>query len=191
MFQYVLAKKGNFNKENLEVLKENFQKNNFEENIKYMNGTVKVCCFSERNDSIPMWAHYADDHKGFCIEYDIYDQPKDLIQFLFPIIYADEITDITNELSKGVMGWGIKPTIHKSQDWSYEKEWRFIKSTPLVPAVKGASLKFIPIKAIYLGTDICDEDKSKLVEIADTKNIPVYKMKMSDTRFAFQPVPIS
>ena len=99
----------------------------------------------------------------------------------------DKITDITKELSDGVVGWGIKPTIHKSQDWSYEKEWRFIKTTPPLPLVKGAALKFFPIKGIYLGTDIGDEHKNKLVEIAVAKKIPVYKMKMSATRFAFQP----
>ena len=33
--------------------------------------TVKVACFSERVDSSIMWSHYADSHKGFCLEYKV------------------------------------------------------------------------------------------------------------------------
>lgn len=29
-----------------------------------------IACFSESNDSSLMWGHYADGHKGFCLEYD-------------------------------------------------------------------------------------------------------------------------
>jgi len=187
VLQYYLAKSGNFTKENLAVIKAQLENEKHDANRKYMNDTVKICCFSERNDSIPMWAHYADEHKGFCIEYDIYNQPKNLIEFLFPIIYTDKIVDVTKELSEGLVGWGIKPAIFKSLDWSYEKEWRFIRTTPpTLPSVKGVHLKFFPIKGIYLGPDILDEHKNKLVEIAATKTIPVYKMKMSDSKFSFQ-----
>ena len=28
-----------------------------------------VCCFSEKKDDILMWSHYADGHKGFCLEF--------------------------------------------------------------------------------------------------------------------------
>ena len=30
---------------------------------------LRVACFSECNDSILMWSHYANYHKGFCVEY--------------------------------------------------------------------------------------------------------------------------
>lgn len=29
-----------------------------------------IACFSENNDSPLMWGHYADGHRGFCLEYD-------------------------------------------------------------------------------------------------------------------------
>jgi hypothetical protein len=191
IFEYYLAKGGNFSKETLEVIQNNFKNSNFDSNIKYMKDTAKVSCFSERNDSIPMWAHYADEHKGFCVEYDIYDQAKELIHFLFPVLYTDKISDVTKELSKGVVGWGIKPAIIKSRDWSYEKEWRFITSTPPDPPYKGVHVNFFPIKGIYLGTDIEDEHENKLIEIAVIKNIPIYEMKMSETKFSFESRPFN
>lgn len=30
----------------------------------------QIACFSEQNSSTLMWGHYADSHKGFCLEYD-------------------------------------------------------------------------------------------------------------------------
>jgi len=38
---------------------------------------IRVACFSEIQEyedfrkKIQMWSHYADDHKGFCVEYDL------------------------------------------------------------------------------------------------------------------------
>ena len=29
-----------------------------------------IACFTESNDNSAMWGHYADSHRGFCIEYD-------------------------------------------------------------------------------------------------------------------------
>ena len=34
---------------------------------------VKIICFSEVYDSMLMWSHYADNHKGFLLAYDIND----------------------------------------------------------------------------------------------------------------------
>ena len=28
-----------------------------------------VCCFSEKFDDLTMWGHYADSHRGFCLEF--------------------------------------------------------------------------------------------------------------------------
>lgn len=30
-----------------------------------------VLCLTIRNDSIPMWAYYANDHKGYCLEFEV------------------------------------------------------------------------------------------------------------------------
>lgn len=48
--------------------------NGFGENAKdlIINNTKDfgVCCFTESNDNIHMWSHYAESHKGICVEYD-------------------------------------------------------------------------------------------------------------------------
>jgi len=32
---------------------------------------TKLCSFSAINNSLLMWGHYADNHRGFCLEYDL------------------------------------------------------------------------------------------------------------------------
>ncbi len=47
-----------------------------------------------------MWAHYADNHQGFCIEYDLSNESEGRTAPLFPVIYSESMVplDITNEL---------------------------------------------------------------------------------------------
>jgi len=39
--------------------------------------SLKVCSFSGTQYSIIMWSHYADQHRGFCIEYDTNSLPPE------------------------------------------------------------------------------------------------------------------
>lgn len=39
-----------------------------------------IACFSENNNSPLMWGHYADGHKGFCLEYDFTENLTDCNQ---------------------------------------------------------------------------------------------------------------
>ena len=54
---------------------------------------TKICSFSAVNDSILMWGHYAQDHKGFCVEYDLEKLEPDhpLRRTLYPVIYSPQL----------------------------------------------------------------------------------------------------
>lgn len=54
-----------------------------------MQDAVLVGCFSERNDSLLMWSHYADEHRGLCMGYNLHDLIK--TYNCFPVIYSDEM----------------------------------------------------------------------------------------------------
>ena len=50
-----------------------------------------VWCAAKNNDNQLLWAHYADNHKGICIEYDLINTKTELFKNLcFPIEYIDE-----------------------------------------------------------------------------------------------------
>lgn len=55
-----------------------------------------VSCFSEDYGSILMWSHYAKEHTGFCVQYDLKSlgYNNHLTRNLFPVIYCNTIFNI-------------------------------------------------------------------------------------------------
>ncbi|NCA61179.1 DUF2971 domain-containing protein [Bacillus cereus] len=164
-------------------------KADLERDIMQIREKMKISCFSEVHNSILMWSHYADNHKGFCIEYNFneIDINSNLISALQPTIYSDEIINIGEHLKrtpkkvekfKGVLE--EYAAIIKSNEWIYEQEWRIVfrenKSG-------GFNCKGLYPKAIYLGSRISEDDKIELLEIAREKKIPVYQMKTDNNKF--------
>ena len=82
---------------------------------------TRIYCLVPEPDSILMWTHYADSHKGICLEFAV-DNP--VFQQAAPIKYK-----------RNYPVWA--PGIHddlgdflltKAEDWSYEKEYRIFAS---------------------------------------------------------------
>ena len=105
-----------------------------------------VTCFSEVNDDVVMWGHYADKSRGFCLEF---ETTSDFAKFM-PVIYQDAMPDI--DVADILLG--RDPTVVqklyciKSTEWSYEREWRGIHD------VGGTNYTYQPsqLKAVYFGT---------------------------------------
>ena len=149
-----------------------------------MRDETKIACFSERWDSLPMWAHYADNHRGFCIEYDLSNESEGRTAPLFPVIYSKALVplDITNDLLNlpGSGHLAIKAAIFKNEDWSYECEWRLVFYTGDNQKIE---IKGYPIKAILLGTKIIDEHKKQLTELSNKCKFEIFQMKVSANKF--------
>ncbi|MBG0768305.1 DUF2971 domain-containing protein [Methanococcus maripaludis] len=143
---------------------------------------IYICCFSESKDSKLMWSHYADSHKGFCIEYDFNSEytEEGLKCSLFPVIYGEEIFDIVPyafEKNQNRLVH-IHIAMFKEISWKYEKEWRLIYTEALQ---QGRGNKKGPvITAIYLGAKIDENDKQILMNIANEYDISVYQMEIED-----------
>ena len=149
-----------------------------------------MACFSESIESVLMWSHYADSHKGFALEYDfrpILEQPIKNVG-LFPVVYSEERFDISDYIAYeflrilGIqakmpdMAALIKNALWKSDIWAYEKEWRMIDSTPRdITDDKASAIHYKPV-AIYYGRHISSDDKKKLHEVAKEKGIKEYEI---------------
>ena len=100
-----------------------------EESIERLRKKLGICCFSEKRDNILMWAHYAKQHTGFCLEFDIDND------FFRPITCAikveyDTILPVLNILQLGNYPrkeLGTK-LLTKADDWEYEQEWRIVET---------------------------------------------------------------
>lgn len=157
----------------------------------------KFCSFSERVDSTLMWSHYADYHKGFCIEYDIstIHPTNHVSRFLYPAIYSEKIFDATPYI---INKTGNKPVnflhlnlagLMKSKDWEYEKEWRLLFSNG---AIETEQSYLMPTpKTVYLGSHINEQNALILIDICKNLNIPMKKMRHSSSSFNMIPIDIN
>jgi hypothetical protein len=105
---------------------------------------AKVCSFSEVNDSLLMWSHYANHHKGFCIEYDLEALGADHFfrKNLYPVLYSKDFYDL-GLFMEGLTGGSrqqFRPMIpllamlRKADVWGYENEWRLMYETESIVA---------------------------------------------------------
>lgn len=91
-----------------------------------------VCCLNHNPLNILMWSHYANDHKGFLIEFKFPKKSlgtgKEFINFLpIPVEYKESIPIVSKrdrELGETITE---KVYLSKSIDWQYEKEFRILK----------------------------------------------------------------
>lgn len=89
---------------------------------------IGVLCLAEKPDSLLMWAHYANNHEGFVVEFDCDHS-------FFQQGLGEDV--IRTSLSKVVYSQNVPTTslldmknfdfvLTKSYDWSYEQEWRML-----------------------------------------------------------------
>jgi hypothetical protein len=153
----------------------------------------KMCSLSQRNDSMLMWSHYSGEHTGFAMEYDFTALSNEniLTRMLWPIIYDDQLFDASEFFEEGLSGGmsnnmlAIIASIHKAKDWSYEREWRLI--IPKGPNEPSLNFPCPKVKSIYIGALASESDEHNLIEIGKNKNIPVYKMHLSQREFKMSP----
>jgi len=147
--------------------------------------SMVISCFSELNDSMLMWSHYANYHKGFCLEYDfsLLSSSDIRTQLLYPVIYQNELLNVTEYLyADNVKNiFSVRAAITKSKEWEYEKEWRII--APFGLDVKEMAWRVPLPKSIYAGSKIENDNYVFLKEYADKNTIELYKAKMNENNF--------
>lgn len=97
---------------------------------------IGILCLSESAENLLMWAHYADSHRGFVIEFDerspFFDcrvSSKDELRYLRKVSYSPTRPSLTLADVDD-----FAPFMTKGTDWKYESEWRMI--VPLDTASK-------------------------------------------------------
>lgn len=158
--------------------------------------SFKLCSFSDRNDSMLMWAHYASYHQGFCIEYDLENIPYSDYRrrFLYPTIYSNKMFDATVHLMRDVEDENFNnlhlslAALVKAKDWEYEKEWRLVFANGILE--KEQAYEICKPKMVYLGAKIKPEDQDTLIEICERRDIPFRKMKAHHSEFKLEPTTI-
>ena len=108
--------------------------NNYDPLEKY-----KICSMTSSPNNFAMWTHYADEHRGVCIEYEI---DMDILSQqnikLEKVIYTSRLPIIRDfvypyDFEKNELKWSDvrKFLFYKLKNWKYEEEWRLIKESTI------------------------------------------------------------
>jgi hypothetical protein len=156
-----------------------FQKES--ENILYntQDKNYGILSLSKRWDSILMWSHYSDCHKGYCVGF---NEIKLRMSGSFgkggDVFYSDDFPQIS-PFDDDLMENSFTETHYKALDWQYEQEYRLTKLFyPEAPKTEDRIVN-IPhdvFEEVYLGLNMDDQHKSEIIEIAKLKNIKVYQV---------------
>lgn len=166
------------------------------EQIRHSTG---VSCFSESEDSLLMWAHYAHNHKGICAEYELMRFNRELSFTPVPIIYSDQkpclkTIDLDNP-EEATLRCFMNSLTAKSKEWSYEKEWRIIRDDGACGSAwdtskQGALLPSVIPCSIILGCDAPVDFEKAVREFCEESRIDLFKMEKSNTEFKLIKQPI-
>lgn len=150
-----------------------------EEKVESSKRAYAVCSFTTNPNDMLMWTHYADQHRGICLEFSRDSILKTFWMF-FPVIYDKPISysNLLNKNAKRIQNiedFYLKRYLYKTKNWQYEDEWRAILETKLeckffFENTKGfLSAEIIPNK-VFLGNNMGSDDKRFIRYLLDKKN---------------------
>jgi len=154
-----------------------------------------ILSLTEKADDILMWSHYADQHKGIVIEYDIPDKKHHLlkdgdfnfieneaISIIHKVDYSGDPVYYSVSTDKEVE-YG-KVITRKTKQWSYESEYRIIIHD-VDKRSDGILLKSGPkiVTAVYFGMRVTRIDIDKFINRVSRKDVKYYKMAMRHGHF--------
>lgn len=169
----------------------------FKTKLRNVVSKIIVTCFSKKNNEILMWSHYADGHKGVCIEFEfknnqdffevVYNKKRkklNLKELLYRIFYMINQNEQTPDEAL-IKLLSFQFVVKSKKDWNYEEEVRCIKSLNegFKELSKGKYLCSIEgkINRIYLGCNISKENEDVIRNLCQVKGIEVLKTKLSET----------
>jgi Protein of unknown function (DUF2971) len=139
-----------------------------------------VTCFSETNENLLMWSHYADRGQGICLEFDTAYAPFDKFR---KVDYTEDIPeiDLTQVLIEDDHDEILRLYCTKSLHWSYEREWRGIHMV----ADTSFTYETECLRAVYFGTEIAPEMLEIVCLILQGQNEKVQFFETSRSQFNF------
>ncbi len=158
-----------------------------------VNDQAGVLSFSENNDNILMWAHYANKHYGVCLEF-AFNRWGNMPVHWDKVDYMMErplLTLLSEE--QNAAGTLQKIAFTKHKDWEYEKEWRIICS------FKDPSDRYLEfpeknvLTGIIFGLKTSPDDRQRIRAAFESSNFNpnFYEAIENKTRFEVEIIPLN
>jgi hypothetical protein len=159
---------------------------------------IGILCLTEKPDNLLMWAHYAQQHQGFVIEFDeahsFFNQEKRADYYfdrLLKVRYSIDrpnqacIADLTAE----------ETFLTKSKDWEYEQEWRMLRrlktfTERIIIGQTDMHLYSFPpecVTGIILGARMSDKDRTELINLISNdlryNHVKLYQATINERKY--------
>ncbi len=82
---------------------------------------IGLLCFSFKWSNPVLWAHYADNHNGICLDFDLPDDVADKVRY---VKKRERLPSDRNEDEETALQWAKKLLFTKFHGWEYEAECR-------------------------------------------------------------------
>lgn len=148
---------------------------------------MRVLCFSQIRDSILMWSHYADSHKGVCLGFERNSDPDNGLGnygVCIPVVYRSDNSlqsfrplELDHKATSKIL-------TTKSLAWSYEHEWRLI-SKPDSPEIDYPA----PLREVIFGLWTTNDDQTRIKSLLGD-SVAYFKTTMSERYYVLNVEPI-
>ncbi len=160
-----------------------------EDFIKLIPSRWRIYCLTPVPDSTLMWSHYADNHRGICLEF---GTDIRLFGSAFEVMYRSEYPKWAPNL---VAERGVEILLTKSDDWKYEREFRIIglgqkvsRPSEFSPLTLSGNFMALPegaIESVIIGCE------AKLAEVEQVikgvaPNLPVKRAIRSPNKYRLE-----
>jgi hypothetical protein len=171
---------------------------------KRINSEIGILCCSETRQSVIMWSHYADEHKGFVVGFESTDsffshyphEPPD-IGVLRRVTYTQErtIIDIRNIREDAQLPEFL---FTKNQDWSYEKEWRIIRLLQDAVEIRNSDVYLVAVppsavRQVIIGChadpQMADELRNAQMKNSALSHVEFLRARLSKRRYEMDILP--
>lgn len=139
-----------------------------------------VASFGESATNLLMWGHYADGHRGFCLEF---DGTVDPFSTAMKVTYSSDFPKVNPvNLFRDDAKFQdiIEPMmLTKARCWEYENEWRVLHAQ----ANHAYTYPWSALKGIHLGASMPEVDIEIIALILRDSPTKLFKAERSETAF--------
>lgn len=153
----------------------------------FLKGNIRISCFSSINDSVLMWAHYSNNHKGICVEYNFKSEGfNDVHEVKYiPDVYTLLLSDDDLKNPESLQKRGYELIVNKYNIWSYEHEYRIFSDSVTENYCDNE------ISAIYFGIETSLDDVFKIMRLLKANDhIKYYKSDLEFDSYNMRFIPI-
>lgn len=147
----------------------------FYEELKQATDKFALISMSASRDNLPLWAYYASNFEGFCLEFKTKDlaigdlRDQNVSEVMYNRKPPEKISFLN--MSKALLDDElVKRFARKRIEWSHEQEWRYITG-----AIGPKYYVDDALSAIFLGPRIKEEHAEAICSVVKKRPVDVFK----------------